>query len=189
VTGRRSRCGNNSAAAFWQLDKRQSHRRTTSAASDAIDQRWFIGRRFGAIDSLRHRPALQHIRCYYVRRPSTHNSTSVRLASKSSKGRNCPRCNDRGKTQVLRNSTCRHYTSSLGCKLECCGLIVWQCKLDRYCRAADDGRARSRNHASKRRAAFRHRARRMQRLAAATRKLQLIRRICATFVTNRSAPP
>jgi hypothetical protein len=159
-----------------------------ASSSDAIDQRRIVGRRLRAIDALRHRPALQRIRCYRLRRASTHNSTSVRLASKSSKGRNCPRCNDRGKTQVLRNSTCRHYTSSLGCKLECYGLIVWQCKLEGYCRAADDRRARSHNHASERRAAFRDRARRTQRLAAATRKLQLIRRICATFVTNRRPP-
>jgi hypothetical protein len=117
-------------------------------------------------------------------RASNHNSTSARLASKSSKDRNCPRYSDRGKTQDLRNSSGRRCTRTLGCKLECHGLIVWRCKLERYCRAADDSRARSRNHASDRRAAFRDRARRTQRLAAATRKLQLIRKIRVTSVQH-----
>jgi hypothetical protein len=159
-----------------------------AAVGTEADQRAILSGRLRAVDALRYWPSLQRIRCHRLRRASTHNSTSVRSASKSSKGRNCPRCNDCGKTQDLRNSSGRHRTSSLGCKLERCGLIVWRCKLGRYCRAADDSRARSHNHASERRAAFQDRARRTQRLAAATRKLQLIRRICATFVTNRRAP-
>ena len=118
---------------------------------------------------------------------ATHNSTSARWASKSSTGRNCRRCSVHGKTQDRRNSTTRHYTSSLAHSLKCRGLIPSNHKLERCCRAADDSREGSRSHASDRCAAC-ERARRTQWLAAATRALHLIRRMCATLVQRtRSA--
>ena len=132
------------------------------------------------------------VRCETVGKPhflraSTHNSTSARWASKSSTGRNCRRCSVHGKTQGRRNSTTRHYTSSLAHSLKCRGLIPSNHKLERCCRAADDSRAGSRSHASDRCAAC-ERARRTQWLAAATRALHLIRRMCATLVQRtRSA--
>jgi hypothetical protein len=132
------------------------------------------------------------VRCETVGKPhflraSTHNSTSARWASKSSTGRNCRRCSVHGKTQDSRNSTTRHYTSSLAHSLKCCGLIPSNHKLERCCWAADDSRAGSRSHASDRCAA-RERARRTQWLAAATRALHLMQRMCATLVQRtRSA--
>ena len=127
-----------------------------------------------------------------VRRPhflraSTHNSTSARWASKSSTGRSCRRCSVHGRPEDRRNSTARHYTSSLAHSPECRGLIPSNHKLERCCWTADDSRAGSRSHASDRRAAC-ERARRRQWLAAATRELHLIRRMCGALVQHtRSA--
>jgi hypothetical protein len=126
------------------------------------------------------------VRCATVGKPhflraSTHNSTSARWASKSSTGRDCRRCSVHGKTQDRRNSTARHYTSSLAHSLKCRGLIPSNHKLERCCRAADDSRAGSRSHASDRCAAC-ERARRTQWLAAVTRALHLIGITCATLV-------
>lgn len=120
-------------------------------------------------------------------RGSTHNSTSARWASKSSTGRNCLRYSVHGKTQDRRNNTTRHYTSSLAHSLKCRGLIPSNHKPERCCWAADDSQEGSRSHASDRCAA-RERARRTQWLAAATRALHLMQRMCATFVQRtRSA--
>jgi hypothetical protein len=112
---------------------------------------------------------------------ATRNSTSARWASKSSTGRNCRRCSVHGKTRDCRNSTARHYTSSVAHTLECRGLISSNHKLERCCRAVDDSRAGSRSRASDSCAAG-ERARRTRWLAAATRALHLIGRMCATLV-------
>jgi hypothetical protein len=117
---------------------------------------------------------------------ASRNSTSARWASKSSTGRNCRRCSVHGKTRDRRNNTARHYTSSVAHSPECRGLIVSNHKLERCCRAADDSRGGSRSHANDRCAAC-ERARRTQRLAAATRALRLIWRMCAPLV-QRTRP-
>ena len=123
----------------------------------------------------------------HVLRASTHNSTSARWESKSSTGRNFRRCSVHGKTEDRRNSTTRHYTSSLAHSPESRGLIPSNHKPERCCWAADDSRAETRSHASDRCAAC-ERTRRTQWLAAATRELHLLRRMCATLVQHtRSA--
>lgn len=133
-------------------------------------------------------------------RAFTRNSTSARLASKSSTGRSCRRYSDRGKIGDCRNSTSRRRTSSLGNSLESHsrerrGLNASRHNLERCCRAAADNRAGSRSHASdgcasERRAgdgaaARREPARRTRRLARAPGKLpairEALRRMCATF--------
>jgi hypothetical protein len=118
---------------------------------------------------------------------ATHNSTSARWASKSSTGRNCRRCSVHGNIQDCRNSTARRYTSILEHTLVCRRLLPSDHKPERCCSAADDSRAGSRSHANDGCAA-RERARRTQWLAAATRELHLMRRMCGTLVQHtRSA--
>ena len=113
-------------------------------------------------------------------RASTRNSTSARWASKSSTGRNCRRCSVHGKTRDCRNSTARHCTSSVAHRRARRGLIPSNHKRERCCRAADDSRAGSRSRASDR-CGPGQRARRTQWLAATTRALHLIGRMCATL--------
>ena len=113
----------------------------------------------------------------------TRNSTSARSASKSSTGRNCRRCSGRVNIQDGRNSTARRYTGNLAHIPVCRRLLPSDHKPERCCSAADDSRAGSRSHANDGCAA-RERARRTQWLAAATRELHLMRRMCRTLVQH-----
>ncbi len=151
---------------------------TTTANRDAIGWQVYQTRRGGRFE----RDVLTVGGSRFLR-ASTYNSTSARSASKSSTGRNYRHCSDHGKTQDRRNNTIRHYTSSLAHSPKCRGLTPSNHKLERCCWAADDSRAESRSHASDRCAAY-ERARRTQLLAAVTRELHLIRRLCATLVAT-----